>query len=198
MKILIADDDDAVRELLGEMVVTLGHEPVLAPHGQQAWEMFDREPVRILVTDWIMPHMDGIELARRVRAAKRTRYTYIIVLTALGGSENYLAGMNAGADDFVTKPVSSNELHARLRVAERILALQDDVNLLEGLLSICMYCKDVHVAENDWTSVERYVEERSDASFSHGICPRCYESRVLPDLERFGSELGCDDQERSP
>lgn len=88
-------------------------------------------------------------------------------------------------DDFVTKPVSPEELHARLRVAERILSLQDNMKLLGGVLHICMYCKKVHVAGADWTSIERYVEDRSDASFSHDICPMCYATRVAPDVQRF-------------
>jgi hypothetical protein len=129
------------------------------------------------------------------------------MLTALGGTGHYLEGMEAGVDDFVTKPISIDELRARLRVASRIIALQDNVNLLEGLLRICMYCKRVHVASGgaqsrstggaaagdsaggDWTSIERYVEERSDASFSHDICPACYEARVRPELEGFMERL---------
>jgi YesN/AraC family two-component response regulator len=132
-----------------------------------------------------MPSVDGLELTRQIRAAKRTRYTHVMMLTALGGPERYLEGMRAGVDDFVTKPVSPEELHARLRVAERILSLQDNMKLLEGVLHICMYCKKVHVAGADWTGIEGYIEERSDASFSHDICPGCYATRVAPDLERL-------------
>lgn len=185
MKILIADDESAVLELLSEMVEPLEHEPVLAGGGAEAWELFERQPCRLVITDWLMPGVDGLELTRRIRARKRVRYTYVIMLTALGGAERYLEGMRAGTDDFVTKPISQDELLARVRVAERILALQDDVRRLEGMLRICMYCKKVHVTEGDWTTIERYVEERSDASFSHDICPACYTTRVDPDLQQF-------------
>ena len=185
MKILITDDEPAVLDLLAEIVEPLGYEPVVAGDGGQAWEAFEREPFRLVITDWLMPRVDGLELTRRIRAKKRVRYTYVIMLTALGGTARYLEGMKAGADDFVTKPVSPDELHARLRVAERILSLQDDVKLLEGLLRICMYCKNVHIAGSDWTSIECYVEERSDASFTHDICPDCYRARVDPDLQEF-------------
>lgn len=185
MKLLIVDDEPAVLELLEELVEPLGHEPILTRDGSEAWEAFEREPVRAVITDWLMPGLDGLELTRRIRAKKRARYTYVILLTGFGGSERYLEGMRAGADDFVTKPVIPDELHARLRVAERILSLQDGVRLLEGLLRICMYCKKIHTAESDWTSIERYVEERSDASFTHDICPGCYTARVDPDVRRF-------------
>lgn len=189
MKVLIADDEPAVLELLGEMVESLEHQPIRAGGGTEAWEVFERQACRLVITDWLMPGVDGLELTRRIRQRKRVRYTYVIMLTALGGTDRYLEGMRAGADDFVTKPISHDELHARVRVAERILALQDDVKLLEGMLRICMYCKKIHAAEGDWTSIERYVEERSDASFSHDICPGCYATRVDPDLQRFIGEV---------
>lgn len=198
MKILIADDEEAVLDLIGEMVESVGYESTLTRTGREAWEAFEREPFRLVITDWLMPGMNGLELTRRIRTASRTRYTYVIMLTALGGTGHYLEGMEAGVDDFVTKPISLDELGARLRVAARILALQDNVKLLEGLLRICMYCKKVHVTSGgaqsrstggDWTSVERYVEERSDASFSHDICPACYEARVRPEIEGFIERL---------
>lgn len=92
MKILIVDDEAAVRELLGEMADELGHEVCLAQNGRDAWRLFDEQPVQVLITDWLMPGVDGLELTRQIRASKRTRYTYVIMLTALGGTERYLEG----------------------------------------------------------------------------------------------------------
>ncbi|MBI2216652.1 MAG: response regulator [Candidatus Rokubacteria bacterium] len=210
VRVLVVDDDPDVRQLVAEMVEMLGHEPIVARDGREALAVLERDGPRVVITDWKMPHVDGLELVRTIRAAPRVRYTYVIMLTAFGGSQSYLEGMAAGADDFVTKPVSPDELHARLRVAGRILSLQDDVRLLEGLIRICMYCKKVHVTETggagaadhedtgasaactggDWTTIERYVEERSDASFSHDICPACYDTRVKPDLDRLVADPG--------
>ena len=153
--------------------------------------MFETHAVHVVITDWLMPQLGGLELLARIRGANRQRYTYVIVLTALIGSESYLAGMEAGADDFLTKPVSFEDLRIRLRVAERITALQENVKLLEGLLSICMYCKGVRIAEEAWTSIESYIEARSDASFSHGVCPPCYEANVRSQLT--GSDAVPDD-----
>lgn len=182
MKILLVDDDPAMLGVMAELLEDLGHEPVCAPNGMRALEALDKEPLRVVITDWMMPAMDGLELVRRIRASGRQRYVYVIMLTALTGPEKYLEGMRAGADDFVSKPISVEELEVRLRVAERIIALQENVRLLEGILSICMYCKKVRASETAWTSIEHYVEQRSDASFSHDVCPTCYETRVVPEL----------------
>ena len=182
MKILVVDDQPAFLEIMVEIVETLGHEPVPARNGLVGLELLDRHPIRVVVTDWVMPEMDGLELVRRIRGANRQRYTYVMMLTALDSAEDYLEGMRAGADDFITKPITIEKLEVRLRVAERIVGLQEHVRLLEGLLSICMYCKKVRVSDDAWTSVEQYVEARSDASFSHDICPACYEARVAPEL----------------
>ncbi len=91
--------------------------------------------------------------------------------------------MEAGADDFITKPVDMDELHARLKAAERILGLRTHVQQLEGLLPICAYCKRIRDAAEQWESIERYVEARSAAQFSHGYCPECYEKHVRPQIE---------------
>lgn len=184
MKVLVVDDEPDVVALLTEFLVQLGYQPLRAESAERALEILDREPVHVVLTDWRMPGMTGLDFMRQIRASGRQRYTYVIMLTALSGSANYLEGMRAGADDFVTKPIELEALEARLRVAERITGLQEHVRLLEGILSICMYCKNVRVSGDAWTSIEGYVEERSDASFSHDVCPACYESRVVPQLDR--------------
>ncbi len=185
MKVLVVDDEPYFLAVASELLESLGHEVVRAESGFAALEILDREPIRVVITDWLMAGMDGLELVRQIRAAGRQRYTYVIMLTALSGREHYLEGMRAGADDFVTKPLSVEDLEARLQVAQRVVGLQEHVRLLEGLLSICMYCKKVRVSEDAWTSIEHYVEERSDASFSHDVCPACYATRVAPELRNL-------------
>jgi CheY-like chemotaxis protein len=131
MRTLIAEDDTTSRLILQEILTQLGHDVVTAANGQEAWAIFNREHVPLVISDWMMPDLDGIELCRRIRAENRTRYTYIILLTALGGKENYLEAMRAGADDFANKPLDADQLHARLHVAERILGLQRELVQLE-------------------------------------------------------------------
>src|SRR5690349_5467835 len=124
MKVLIAEDDRDSRDLLSWLLMKLGYEVVAAENGKQAWEAFKHDKFRVVISDLLMPDMDGLELCRRIRAAKPQNYTYIIVLTALIGKKDYLEGMEAGADDFVTKPFDPDELKARLRVAERIVSIE--------------------------------------------------------------------------
>jgi DNA-binding response OmpR family regulator len=184
MRILVAEDDADTRDLITLMLQRSGHDVTARPDGSQAWDTARQQPFQLLVADCMMPGMDGFELVRRVRTVPR-RYTYIILLTAYGGRENYLKGMEAGADDFLTKPCDFDELKARLRVAERILGLQEEVRQLTGLLPICAYCKRVREAESDWVSVETYVSRRSDASFSHTVCPECFTEQLSPELDRL-------------
>jgi DNA-binding response OmpR family regulator len=93
-----------------------------------------------------MPEVDGPELCRRLRARATDRYSYFLLITATGGKQRYLEGMEAGADDFITKPIDIDELRARLKAAERILGLRKHVQQLEGLLPICAYCKRIRDA----------------------------------------------------
>jgi DNA-binding response OmpR family regulator len=183
MRILIAEDEPVCGHILRATLVGLGHDVAQAQDGQLAWEHLEIEAADVVITDWMMPRVDGLELTRRIRARGGDRYTWIVLLTALQGRSPYLDGMEAGADDFITKPVDKQELFARLRVAERILGLQRTVKQLEGLLPICSYCKRIRDEAERWSQVEEYVSRHTEARFSHGICPDCYERHLRPQLE---------------
>jgi DNA-binding response OmpR family regulator len=180
MKILIAEDDPVSSIALVAKLRKLGHEVVVTKNGRDAWYAYRTSSPQIVITDWMMPLVDGPDLCRMIRADARIQYTYIIMLTASAGKENYLEGMNAGADDFVTKPFDLEGLKARLRVAERVLNLQSTVDQLEGLLPICSYCKKIRDSNNDWQPVEEYVENRTDTSFEHALCPDCGAEKTNP------------------
>jgi DNA-binding response OmpR family regulator len=183
MNILVVDDDAVARTVVCAVLQKLGHDVLEAVNGKEAWSLFNTVEFGVLIVDWEMPVMNGLELCRHVREADREKYTYIIMLTGRIGKQDFVDGINAGADDFANKPVSPAELEARLRVAERILGLQADVRNLEGLLPICSYCKKIRGKNDDWQQIESYVAQRTDAEFSHGICPDCYESQIKPQLE---------------
>ncbi len=187
MKILVADDEVVSRTLLWEQVRALGHEVITVSDRREAWEALQREPIRVVVTDWVMPEADGLALCRLIRGRKGVPYVYVLMVTVRGGTDSYLEGMAAGADDFVTKPADTRELAARLRVAERVLALQGEVRALEGLLSTCAYCKRIREGDGTWIPMDRYVERR--ASLSHGVCTDCYESEVRPELDRLKASV---------
>jgi DNA-binding response OmpR family regulator len=134
VKVLIAEDDPASLLLLKAQLRRTGHEVTAARDGQQAWAELEKGGHPVLVSDCMMPEMDGFELCRRVRARTAAPYTYVILLTAHEGREEYRKGMEAGADDFLGKPLDPDQLQARLRVAERIVALEREVASLRARL----------------------------------------------------------------
>jgi class 3 adenylate cyclase len=120
--ILIVDDDPVSQQVLSDLVVLCGHETVLADSGEAAWEIFQRDPaIQVAFIDWIMPGMDGLSLCSKIKSHSRDRYVYIIMITAKGGKEDIIRGLEAGADDFLAKPVHEGELLGRLRAGERVL-----------------------------------------------------------------------------
>lgn len=123
MRILIAEDDDVSRMVLEAMLQEQGHEVVATKNGLQALQSFQENFFAVIITDWLMPVMNGLELAQEIRKIRRNDYTYIIMLTSLGGTMNYREAINAGVDDFITKPVDDDQLICRIHVAERILGL---------------------------------------------------------------------------
>lgn len=125
MRILIAEDDAIPRRLLQATLLKAGHEVVTACDGVEAWALLQSaDAPRLAIVDWLMPGIDGVELCRRVRARQATPYTYLILLTSKDRKEDTIAGLEAGADDYLTKPFDPQELHGRLRTGQRILDLQ--------------------------------------------------------------------------
>jgi DNA-binding response OmpR family regulator len=202
MRILIAEDDAVSRRRLEATLQKWGYEVLAVEDGLAAWEVLQGEmPPPLAILDWMMPGMDGIEVCRKVRERSPSRPLYIIVLTARGSREDVVAGLQAGGDDYVTKPFDREELHARVRVGLRVLQLQMNlaarvreleealasVKQLQGLLPICSYCKKIRDDQNYWQQVEGYISEHSEAVFSHGICPDCFEKFVKPELNKLKS-----------
>ena len=173
--------------LLGTRLVTealeRGHEVTAVDNGVDAWGLWRVARHRVIVSDWLMPAMDGIELCRKIRSQPPGPYTYFMMQTIRTGLSNFLEAMQAGVDDFITKPIIPEELVARLNVAERILGLREELMTLEGLLAMCSYCKRIRDTDGAWTPLERYVEARSAARFSHGVCEDCYEKYLKPQVD---------------
>ena len=127
MNILIADDDAITRLLIRAALTKLGHEVQEAKNGAEALEAWRGGEFPLIISDWLMPGLDGLDFCRQIRGAERAHYTYVILLTSLSGKTNYLEAMNAGADDFITKPLEKEAFGARVRVAERILGLHESL-----------------------------------------------------------------------
>lgn len=124
MRILVADDDAVTLEILKSTLEEDGHEVIAASDGTEALAVLEREAVRMVITDWMMPEIDGIELCRRIRAMSLPYYTYIIILTARTETVDVIEGLSAGADEFLSKPVDYTELKIRVGTGERILSVE--------------------------------------------------------------------------
>jgi phosphoserine phosphatase RsbU/P len=209
--ILIAEDDPASRRLLERTLQRWGHEVLATVDGDEAWTALQRpDAPSVAILDWMMPGIEGIEICRRVRALESPTPPYLILLTAITQRANVVQGLETGADDYMTKPFDHDELRARLivaarvvelrrRLADRVRELEDAIGRikqLHGLLPICAYCKKIRDDKNYWQRVEEYVSAHSDARFSHGICPQCYEQIVVPELRAWRE--GQADQSRAP
>jgi len=125
MKILIAEDDFTSRAVLVAVLEKGGHEVVVATNGTEAWQILQQpHPPRLVILDWMMPEMDGPEVLRRVRALPTDCPPYVIMVTARSGNLNIVAGLKAGANDYLTKPVEHDEILARVEVGQRIIEME--------------------------------------------------------------------------
>ena len=186
MKVMAVEDDAVARRILTQALGKLGHEVVEAEDGEAAWDLWQTEKTRIIVSDWLMPKSDGLGLCQKLRALKGQDYVYFILLTGSEASiENKRMTAEAGVDDFLTKPLDFQELWMRMRVAERIVRTTQQVRQLEELLPICSYCKKIRDDQNYWQQIEGYINERTGSEFSHSVCPDCYTRVVLPELEKL-------------
>ncbi len=123
MRVLIAEDDAVSRRVLQRTIERFGHECQVTANGAEAWQAYQDAPYDVVVTDWVMPALDGIELCSLIRANPGPCYTYVILLSVLNDRGHFLKGMQAGADDYMAKPLDSEEMEARLAAAERVTSL---------------------------------------------------------------------------
>lgn len=190
MRILIAEDDATSRLMLASVLRKAGHEVLETADGAEAWAELQRpEAPKIAILDWMMPAMDGLEVVRRVRELQTDRPPYILMLTTRTEKAEIVAGLTAGANDYVAKPFDAAELQARVEVGRRMIEMQDalagtieelrhalaELKTLRGIVPICAGCKKIRDDQGYWNQVEVYVEDHTEAQFSHGLCPECIE-----------------------
>lgn len=127
MNILVVDDARDMRLIAQHLLRKLGYQADTAEDGQEAWEKLQKKDYQVVISDWVMPKVDGLSLCKKIRAANFPHYIYIILLTGMSGKQNLISGIDAGADDFATKPVELEELNVRLRSAKRVLELESSL-----------------------------------------------------------------------
>ena len=182
MRVLIADDDAFTRRLLGINLKAIGHEAVEAENGKRALELFQNESLRLVITDWMMPVMDGPGLIREIRAANHPHYTYIILLTALTEKENIVAGLEAGADDYLIKPFHAKELRARVSIGERIIKLEENLRESQRQLEILAMRDGLTNLFN-----RRTIQEHAEAELNRARRSNTAIGVVLLDIDHFKS-----------
>ena len=201
MTVLIADDNDVNRKLLYVILSKAGYDIIEAHNGAEALHILQNitSPLVGLI-DWEMPEMEGVEACRQARACKTAPPMFLILVTVRDSKQDVVAGLEAGANDYITKPFDQTELLARVKIGAQMVELQQaltqhvqeleealtNVKQLSGLLPICSYCKKIRDDQNYWERVDAYVTKHSEAQFSHSICPQCYEDIVKPEMIKMG------------
>jgi phosphoserine phosphatase RsbU/P len=197
MRALIADDDRIATEILSNALQRMDIVADVAHDGGAAWDRLTvGDAPSLAIIDWMMPTVDGLELCRRIRQDPALAHMYVVLLTGRDDRKDVVAGLDAGADDYIVKPFDPDELRARVHVGIRVLTLQERladrvaelqdaltrVKRLQGLLPICSYCKRIRGDDQYWQQVDSYIVEHSDAQFTHGICPPCSQ-KLMAEIE---------------
>jgi len=190
MSILIADDDEASRCFLEAVLKKLGYAVTLAVDGSDALAQLEKEgSPELVILDWIMPGMDGIEVCRRYRSQHPDTAKYIIILTARDSKSDTVEGLVAGANDYITKPFNNSELIARLNAGRRFLDMQKKVaahvqelrearshiRQLQSLLPVCTRCHKLRTDKKILDRIAQYVSLYPDADLRLAVCPECME-----------------------
>jgi sigma-B regulation protein RsbU (phosphoserine phosphatase) len=193
-KILVTDDSLVARTACSNQLNEAGYQVVFAQNGIEAVEAVKRESPDLILMDVVMPEMNGVEACRKIKDLESARDIPIIMVTSMADVETLHSAFEAGAVDYVTKPIEPIELMARIRSALRLKAEMDarkkreqeltkknqelesalsEIKTLRGFIPICAWCKKIRNIEGYWEQMEHYIEQHSQATFSHSICKEC-------------------------
>ncbi len=182
LKVLLVEDDPLSRLLLHSTLQSLGYDVVCLENGLDAWNYIKEKEIRLVVSDWQIPGLDGLELCARIRSKVEDYVYFILVTNSYLNEESETIAIDAGVDDFMPKPVKIEDLRNRLRVASRFLGHMERIRKLESFIPLCSYCRKVRDDQNYWKQIETYIKERTGSQFSHAVCPDCYQEHVRPQL----------------
>ncbi|NOX35617.1 MAG: response regulator [Deltaproteobacteria bacterium] len=164
--VLAVDDRPQNLQFLGKLLSDKGYEVGMAQNGRQALNFIKKNEPDLILLDIMMPEMDGYEVCRQIKADFSVRHIPIIFLTAKTDPKDIVKGFDAGGVDYVTKPFNSAELLVRVKT-------HIEIKILRGLLPMCSKCKKIRNDKGFWKRVDSYIEEHSQLTFTHGICPDC-------------------------
>jgi phosphoserine phosphatase RsbU/P len=194
IKVLVVEDDPFFQRVLQKRLAIEGYQVLAAADGREGMKAIVASEPDLVISDWMMPEVDGLELCQSVKTGLREDAPYFILLTAKGEINDRLLGLETGADDYLVKPCDQGELMARVRAGLRIVLLTQDLrravqelklanaelechrsesNRLAETLPICTFCKKVRLDDGAWLEIDQYLASRNQADFSHGICPSC-------------------------
>ncbi len=197
MRILAAEDDITSRIVLENALKRFEHDVTIVKDGAQALSAYNEGGHQLLLLDWMMPNIDGIEVCRIIRSQETLLPPYIIMITAKNEIHDIVSALDTGANDFIKKPFNNGELAARIRVGERVITLQQhlaqriseledaqkQIRTLQGIIPICMHCHKVRDEAEIWRRLESYISEHTDAMLTHGLCPECRQ-KYYPEVKK--------------
>lgn len=189
--ILVVDDEEINIHVVSAALAG-EYEIFTSLSGYEAIHLVKERQPDLILLDVMMPDFDGFELCRVIRSEESFAHIPIIFLTAMSTIDGELQGLGSGGIDYLYKPVNLDLLklkvhnHLELKRRNDLIREQRDqleaalarVKLLEGIIPICMYCKKIRDDKDNWQQLEKYITEHSEALFSHGLCPQCYEKEM--------------------
>lgn len=202
-RVLVADDDRTTRVALVCALEKEGFDVVSVADGDATREvMLSDSPPQVLLLDWSMPGLTGPEVCRWVRTQEVLASCHLILVTARDSNHDVVEGLGSGADDYIRKPFQMSEVIARVRAGRRIAALRSslethlnelqsalaEVNQLRGLIPICSHCHSIRTGPEHWLRLESYIEQHSEATFSHSICTSCMDKHYPIEPEDLSGE----------
>ena len=204
MEILAVEDDILSRKILRAIIENIGYNVVTADTGTEALKILGGGYIKIAVIDWNLPGLSGIEICRKIREMDFKIPPYIIIATSANNTkDNVIEALRAGANDYFEKPYSSEELKATLKIAEKIISLQldledrireleralDEIKMLRGILPICMKCGKIRADRESWEKIDEYLSKHTDVKFTHGLCPECLDGNYGDMLQNKKADL---------